>query len=189
MPLPIAPPRAPAADHGKPVRGPLHLPPPGWRREPVVDQVLGEVAGSRSRDLARARNVIAEHGLTIEVARLRDRLTRAPVSDVGRLLLATPGVPERLFLAAIREQLSDEVRSEKAERETVRDDSVTAMTTLLTAAIERLGDVLLKAQAGVTVLTTDEPDADDGVPAPEPPLSPGAIAPQPTRGENKSARR
>ena len=166
MPTPTAPPRPSAARAARPAPaerpvGSLHLRPPGWRREPVVGDVLAEMTAGRADELARARKVIAEHGLSIEVARLRERLSRAPVSDLGRLLLATPGVPEQLFLAAIEEQLGDEVRAEKAETEGVRDDSVTEMGKLLSAAIERLGDALLKGQSGHAAATPKQPDVTD----------------------------
>ncbi|GAA5026994.1 hypothetical protein ACFQRL_11270 [Microbacterium fluvii] len=83
----------------------LTIAPPPGQRERVVRESLAEIAKNHKGDLATARRVIADYGLSIEVARLRDRLSRAAQSDAQRLLLSTPGVAETLFLAAIKPQL------------------------------------------------------------------------------------
>ena len=106
-----------------PARG-LPIPAPAGRVEEVVADALEALEKAHAKDRKKAEDIIEKHGLTIEVARLREKLARAATSDLQRLLLSTPGVPESLFLEAIAKQLDDEEESEKRAKAAVRDDSV-----------------------------------------------------------------
>src|SRR5689334_16872937 len=93
--------RAKVETYLAPKRRLLEIPGPGGRPELVVGLVLKAMADARADEITRAEDAIRDNGLTIEVARLRDALLRLVPGDLQRLLLSTPGVPERLFLAAI----------------------------------------------------------------------------------------
>src|SRR5688500_11519299 len=90
--------------NGLPVRG-LPIPRPSRRREEVVTAALKKLEDSYEDERKEAEETIDEYGLTIEVARLRDRLDRVASSDLERLLLSTPGVAEKLFNKAIEKEV------------------------------------------------------------------------------------
>lgn len=91
--------------NGKLLRRPLETPSIGLR-EPAVLEALDALTKARKPAVDAAKKVIDENGLTIEVARLRERLIGLPPTDLRRQLLATKGVPERLFLDAVHESLT-----------------------------------------------------------------------------------
>lgn len=90
---------------GLPTRG-LPIPSPPRQREAVVTAALDKLADALEGDRKKAQRVIDNYGLSIEVARLRDRLNRAASTELERLLLSTPGVAESLFLDAIEKELA-----------------------------------------------------------------------------------
>lgn len=120
-----------------PARG-LPIPAPSRRQEEVVTATLAELAKAHAKDRKKAEATIEEYGLTIEVARLRDRLNRAASGDLQRLLLSTPGVPEKLFNEAIEKQLEDE--EEDDDKDKGKDDSVDALVSKLTEIVDALKD-------------------------------------------------
>jgi hypothetical protein len=85
----------------------LEIPPPPGRRETVVVEALKTLAKKRKKFIGKVEDAIDENGITIEVTRLRDRLTRLALGDTERLLLSTPGVTEQLFYEAIEEELEE----------------------------------------------------------------------------------
>jgi hypothetical protein len=93
----------------------LQIPPPAGHLEKVVADAVAALAKKYAHDLAKAEATIEKYGLTIEVTRLRDRLARAASTDLQRLLLSTPGVPEALFNAAIEQQLEQEEKEEGSD--------------------------------------------------------------------------
>ena len=116
-----------------PARG-LPIPAPSRRPEEVVAATLEEMKRAHRKDRKKAEETIEEYGLTIEVARLRDRLARAATGDLQRLLLSTPGVPEKLFNEAIERQLKDE------EEDDDKDDTLEALVDKLDELLEALKD-------------------------------------------------
>jgi hypothetical protein len=90
------------------VRRSLEIPPPPGQREIVVVQALKTLANKRKDVIDTVEDAIEANGITIEVARLRDRLTHLALGDTERLLLSTPGVTEKLFFKAIEEELEEE---------------------------------------------------------------------------------
>jgi hypothetical protein len=85
----------------------LAIPPPGGTLEEVVVSAVNKLAKKYKADLEQAEETIEKYGLTIEVNRLRERLARAATSDVERLVLSTPGVPEALFNKAVEKELEE----------------------------------------------------------------------------------
>src|SRR3954469_25434557 len=83
----------------------LEIPPPPGKREKVVNDATDAIATTYAAEVTNAEKTIDKFGLTIEVSRLCDRLHRSVGTDLQRLLLATPGVPELLFNEAIAQQL------------------------------------------------------------------------------------
>lgn len=131
------------APNGALKRRPLEIPGP-TSREPAVRDALAALILARADQPELAQKAIDDFGLTIEVARLRDRLVGLPPTDLRRLLLATPGVPEALFLRAIKEQLKDQ----QARDDTVSDTSV-----------EELGDVIKKSFSDMSIALSAALDA------------------------------
>ncbi|MBF6169177.1 hypothetical protein IU486_31235 [Streptomyces gardneri] len=107
-----------------PARG-LSIPPPPRRREKVVVDAVKKLQDAHVGDRAKAERVIEDYGLTIEVARLRDTLARVAATNLHRLLLSIPGVPEALFNKAIEKQLDEETNNDGA----VTDASVASIGT------------------------------------------------------------
>jgi hypothetical protein len=129
-----------------PARG-LPIPPPTGRREKVVVDAIKQLVAKHADDRTKAEHTIEQYGLTIEVARLRDTLARAATTDLHRLLLSTPGVPEALFNKAIEKQLAEETNDDEG----VKDASVASIVTqigsaatTLTASLSTLNDTSLK---------------------------------------------
>lgn len=91
-----------------PRRRTLAIPPPTPNPEAAVAKAVKRLAKKHDRKLRKAENTIEKFGLTIEATRLRDRLARAATTDVQRLVLSTAGVPEALFLKAIKRELKEE---------------------------------------------------------------------------------
>jgi len=85
----------------------LEIPPPPGQRELVVVEALKTLTKKRKKFIGKVEDAIEDNGITIEVARLRDRLTKLALGDTERLLLSTPGVTEKLFYKAIEEELED----------------------------------------------------------------------------------
>jgi hypothetical protein len=85
----------------------LEIPPPPGEREIVVVEALKTLTTKRKKFIRKVEDAIEDNGITIEVARLRDRLTKLALGDTERLLLSTPGVTEKLFYKAIEEELED----------------------------------------------------------------------------------
>jgi hypothetical protein len=94
-------------DSAKRRRRSLEIPPPPGEREIVVVEALKTLTNKRKKFIGKVEDAIEDNGITIEVARLRDRLTKLALGDTERLLLATPGVTEKLFFKAIEEELED----------------------------------------------------------------------------------
>lgn len=113
---------APAGD--QPGRQVLTIAPPPGRPEAVVRTATAALGRRYRRQLTAAERTIEDHGLTIEATRLRERLSRAAVSDLERLLLSIPGVPEKLFNEAIEKQLRHERELADRSRNRVKDESV-----------------------------------------------------------------
>ena len=90
----------------------LAIPPPGGTLEEVVATAVKHLAKKHKSEVDQAEETIEKYGLTIEVSRLRDRLARAATSDVERLVLSTPGVPEALFNKAVEKELKEEEKRE-----------------------------------------------------------------------------
>lgn len=109
----------------------LQIPPPAARLEKVVADAVAALAKKYAGDLVKAEETIEKYGLTIEVTRLRDRLARAASTDLQRLMLSTPGVPEALFNAAIEQQLEQE------EEEEDRDEATTVRLAKSLSAVDR----------------------------------------------------
>jgi hypothetical protein len=86
----------------------LEIPPPPGQREIVVVEALKTLAKRRKKFVGKVEDAIENHGITIEVARLRDRLTKLALGDTERLLLSTPGVTGKLFYKVIEEELEDD---------------------------------------------------------------------------------
>jgi hypothetical protein len=124
--------------NGRLTRRPLEIPGPPAREIAVKDAIAAVVAARKGK-VDEARQVIDDFGLTIEVARLRERLTGLPPTDLRRLLLSTPGVPEALFLEAIKEHLKDE------REEVVSDKSVEDLGDVIKKSFADLSDALAKA--------------------------------------------
>jgi hypothetical protein len=72
-----------------------------------VVEALKTLAKKRKKFIGKVEDAIEDNGITIEVTRLRDRLTKLALGDTERLLLSTPGVTERLFFKAIEEELDE----------------------------------------------------------------------------------
>jgi hypothetical protein len=85
----------------------LEIPPPSVPREIVVVEALRTLTKKRKKFIGKVEDAIEDNGITIEVARLRDRLVNLALGDTERLLLSTPGVTEKLFYKAIEEELED----------------------------------------------------------------------------------
>jgi hypothetical protein len=96
----------------------LAIPPPGGTLEEVVATAVKHLAKKHKSEVDQAEETIEQYGLTIEVSRLRDRLARAATSDVERLVLSTPGVPEALFNKAVEKELEEEERRESRSSRT-----------------------------------------------------------------------
>jgi hypothetical protein len=142
-----AAPAAPAAANALQQRRPLEIPAPAPPPERVVRDVLAGLADKRKEKLIEAQETIQEFGLTIEVTRLRERLVGMPPTDLRRLLLATAGVPEALFLDAIAEQLEDEQEKDQAVTDASVDDlgkaiqtSFAELSKALTEALKAIAD-------------------------------------------------
>lgn len=173
--------------------------PPG-KVEIVVEKALAEIAAKLRDELRSAERTIADYGLTIEATRLRDRLARAASTDLERLLLATPGVPEALFNKAIAQQLEHEKELEAEAEAAVTDNSVRnidgtleklhATSQRLEDSTERIASVLgnfaelltpiIAAQAG------KDPDG-DRITSSGPPPAAGGTAPPARRTARKAA--
>ena len=128
-------------------RRPLETPAPAPPPERVVRDVLAGLADKRKEEVTKAQKAIQEFGLTIEVTRIRERLAGMPPTDLRRLLLATAGVPEALFLAAIAEQLEEEEAKDEAVTDTSVDDlgkaiqsSFTELSKALTEALKAIAE-------------------------------------------------
>jgi hypothetical protein len=139
---------APAAKATIRARRLLEIPGPSGQLEQVVRDALKTLARRRKDELTEAEDVVEQFGLTIEVARLRDRLVGLPPTDLRRLLLATPGVPEELFLKAVKDQLEEEKEQEKRGDEQVKDESIDDLTKVLGKAFANLNDVLTDKLSG-----------------------------------------
>jgi len=100
---------SPRSDHDGATRRrrTLEIPPPPGRRDVVVVEALKTLAKKRKKFIGKVEDAIEDNGITIEVTRLRDRLTKLALGDTERLLLSTPGVTERLFFKAIEEELDE----------------------------------------------------------------------------------
>lgn len=120
-----------------PTRG-LPIPPPSGRRERVVTDALNQLAEDFEAEHDKAEKTIDKFGLTIEIARLRDKLTRGATTDLQRLLLSTPGVPEKLFNEAVEKQLAEAEKDEKSGVDDVKNDSVRSIVTQLGQVVEAL---------------------------------------------------
>jgi hypothetical protein len=108
----------------------LEIPPPPGRREKVVNDSTEALATTYAEEVQKAADTIEEFGITIEVTKLRDRLHRSVGTDLQRLLLATPGVPELLFNEAIAAQVEEEGVLGKP----VKDESVVSIATRIESA-------------------------------------------------------
>ena len=122
--------------------GPLRISGPPGRREQVVVDAVDAIAAQRVGDVTKAVKAIADHGLSIEVTRLRERLPGVVATDLQRLLLSTPGVTERLFLDAIEEQLAEEEERERRAATAVQDSSVDEVADVVKSSIDHLADTL-----------------------------------------------
>lgn len=120
-----------------PARG-LSIPPPTGRLEKVVGDAVKKLEVAHDRDLATVKGIIEKYGLTIEVARLRDTLARVAATDLHRLLLSIPGVPEALFYKAIEKQLAEETKGDVG----VTDASVASIGTQIGSAATSLTNSL-----------------------------------------------
>ncbi len=135
---------APAARLGRRL---LELPKPVTRLDEAVKKTLKtmEDDAQRKEDRKDLEAAIEREGLTIEVARLRDRLLRLPFTDLQRTLLATPGVPEQLLWKAIKEQVEENEQQEEAITKQVKDETVGQLGEAIDKALEDLGRLLAKA--------------------------------------------
>ena len=110
---------SPASSPTCPCRvGPWPIPPPAGTLEEVVATAVKHLAKKHKSEVDKAEETIEKYGLTIEVSRLRDRLARAATSDVERLVLSTPGVPEALFNKAVEKELEEEEKRESRSSRT-----------------------------------------------------------------------
>ena len=139
LPPAAPPPPAPAAPPPVPPLGAvadededrvLEIPPPPGRREKVVNDATEALATTYAEEVQKAADTIEEFGITIEVTKLRDRLHRSVGTDLQRLLLATPGVPELLFNEAIAQQVAEE----EVVGKPVKDESVVSIASRIESA-------------------------------------------------------
>jgi len=133
------------------VRRVLTIPPPPGKLEVVVRTATDALARKYKRQLSAVERTIEDHGLTIEATRLRDRLSRAAVSDLERLLLSTPGVPEKLFNDAIEQQLRHERDLADRSRDRVKDESVRGIA----EKIERASSSLEQSASVISDASTE----------------------------------
>lgn len=147
LPPAAPPPPAPAAPPPVPPLGALvdededrvlEIPPPPGRREKVVNEATEALATTYAAEVQKAADTIEEFGITIEVTKLRDRLHRSVGTDLQRLLLATPGVPELLFNEAIQQQVDEEGVVGKP----VKDESVVSIATRIESASTTIDQAL-----------------------------------------------
>lgn len=177
----------------------LEIPRPPGKVEIVVEKAVAEIAAKLRDDLRAAERTIADYGLTIEATRLRERLARSASTDLERLLLATPGVPEALFNKAIAQQLAHEKELAAEAEAAVTDNSVRNIdgtleklhvtSQRLEDSTERIASVLgsfadlitpiILAQAGTD---RGEPDGSSGPP-------PAAGTPAPAPAARRTARK
>lgn len=118
----------------------LTIAPPPGKPEAVVRKAAAALAARYRPQLVFAERTIEDHGLTIEATRLRDRLAHAAVSDLERLLLSTPGVPEKLFNDAVEQQLRRERELAERTEDQVKDESVRGIADTIEAASKSLED-------------------------------------------------
>lgn len=133
------------------VRRVLTIAPPPGKPEVVVRTATAALARRYKRQLSAVERTIEDHGLTIEATRLRDRLSRAAVSDLERLLLSTPGVPEKLFNDAIEQQLRRQRELAERSRDQVKDESVRGIA----EKIERASSSLEQSASVISDASTE----------------------------------
>ncbi len=143
-----AAPSVPRVVGALPSRG-LPIPRPPGRREGVVAAALQRLADKYATERQRALATIEKYGLTIEVDRLRDRLSRSATTELQRLLLSTPGVPEALLNLAIARQLEELEAGQNNRDEEVKNATVARLGDLG----DTLGTALLEALAGLSATT------------------------------------
>jgi hypothetical protein len=110
--------RANALSDREVARG-LSIPAPKIRWERVLREARNELADKYSADRKEAEATIEEYGLTIEISRLREKLARMATTDLQKVLLSTPGVPESLLNEAIKTQLQSEKEEDDSEKKQV----------------------------------------------------------------------
>jgi len=142
-----------------PPRG-LPIPKPPGRREQVITDALKQLEEDLAEDHDKAEETIEKYGLTIEVARLREKLARGATTELQRLLLSTPGVAEKLFNEAVEKQLKDAEEEEEGDDEDdVKDDSVRLIVSQLGEVVQALQKLVPADPKG------GDGDDPDGVPA------------------------
>jgi len=144
----------------RPARGLPIAKPPG-HRERIVVETIAAIEKAHGKDRKAAEDTIEKYGLTIEVSRLRDRLSRLATTELQRLLLSTPGVPETLFNRGIAQALAEAKKDETP----VQDASVLTIATQVTelnAVAKQLADVVADLLKGVQ-RNGDTGDSDGGV--------------------------
>ncbi len=134
-PPPVPPPAAVVDEDEARV---LEIPPPPGRREKVVNDATEALATTYAEEVQKAADTIEEFGITIEVTKLRDRLHRSVGTDLQRLLLATPGVPELLFNEAIAQQVAEE----EVVGKPVKDESVVSIAGRIESASSTIEQAL-----------------------------------------------
>jgi hypothetical protein len=132
--------RANAISEREVARG-ITIPAPKIRWERVLKEARNELADKYSADRIKAEATIEQYGLSIEITRLREKLARMATTDLQRVLLSTPGVPESLLNEAIKTQLHSEKEQDEAEKkQTETEERNTRKVTDAIAALTRKVD-------------------------------------------------